>query len=510
MDKNILSIDIGTSSVKISIVTIHNNSYEIKSQSKCYYDTQRIRANNLPPNYSQQNVQIIFEAIDNALKSIKFDGQIDSITVCGQMHSCVLWNHRLFDEPFDPQNLRFDMISDNYDWTDGRCNEEFLKTLPKPDSFADKVSSGFGCATLFWLKRFKPDYLNQFDRCGTIMDWFVCLLCRLNIVSISIHNAHAWAYLDPIKPGWNLDILKQAEFPVHLLPKPVESNVIVGQTQFQWHSIIKPGIPVYVAIGDLQAMMFLAFKDNPDAIVLNMSTAAQICRLLVDKDRTLKIPRKSQLSIQSYDYYPFKNNEYLLVAPSLNGGNVLQSFMGFIQSTVKCLTNNDLTRAEIWEKLFHQFPTEFSNNDQSDEENFISIKPTLFGERHDLNSVFTVNISGGKQPSLFNIINCLCFELIQNVFNMMPNVSETIQNNFKQKIQTKLICTGSVIANNPILQRSLLLVIRRILYENNENKNNNDMLLLSNLLQSSLIDIEYVDKCDADVGCALFIVSESK
>ena len=244
--------------------------------------------------------------------------------------------------------------------------------------------------------------------------------------------------------------------------------------------------------------------------VLNMSTAAQICRLLVDKDLSLKIPRKSQLPIQSYDYYPFKNNEYLLVAPSLNGGNVLQSFMGFIQSTVKCLTNNDLTRTEIWEKLFHQFPTEFSNNDQSDEENFISIKPTLFGERHDLNSVFTVNISGGKQPSLFNIINCLCFELIQNVFNMMPNVSETIQNNFKQKIQTKLICTGSVIANNPILQRSLLLVIRRILYENNENKNNNDMLLLSNLLQSSLIDIEYVDKCDADVGCALFIVSESK
>lgn len=206
MDKNILSIDIGTSSVKISIVIIHKNSYEIKSQSKCYYDTQRIRANNLPPNYSQQNVKIIFEAIDNALKSIKFDGQIDSITVCGQMHSCVLWNHRLFDEPFDPQNLRFDMISDNYDWTDGRCNEEFLKTLPKPDSFADKVSSGFGCATLFWLKRFKPDYLNQFDRCGTIMDWFVCLLCRLNIVSISIHNAHAWAYLDPIKPGWNLDM----------------------------------------------------------------------------------------------------------------------------------------------------------------------------------------------------------------------------------------------------------------------------------------------------------------
>lgn len=60
--------------------------------------------------------------------------------------------------------------------------------------------------------------------------------------------------------------MKQAEFPIHLLPKPFESNVIVGQTQFQWHSIIEPGIPVYIAIGDLQAMMHLALKDNPNAI----------------------------------------------------------------------------------------------------------------------------------------------------------------------------------------------------------------------------------------------------
>ncbi|OTF70485.1 sedoheptulokinase-like protein, partial [Euroglyphus maynei] len=170
MEKNILSVDIGTSSVKISIVSICNgDSYEIKSQSKCYYDIERIRAKNLPTNYSQQNVQQIFQTIDNALKS--FNGQnIDSITVCGQMHSCVLWNHHLFADPFDPENLRFNMISDNYDWTDGRCDAEFLKTLPTPDSFADKVSSGFGCATLFWLKRFQPDYLQQFDRCGTIMD----------------------------------------------------------------------------------------------------------------------------------------------------------------------------------------------------------------------------------------------------------------------------------------------------------------------------------------------------
>ncbi|OTF69595.1 hypothetical protein BLA29_007425 [Euroglyphus maynei] len=328
------------------------------------------------------------------------------------------------------------------------------------------------------------------------MDWFVCLLCRLDLVPISIHNAHAWAYFDPFIPSWNFDILKQAEFPVHLLPKPIQPNIIVGQTKFQWHSIIKPGIPVYVAIGDLQAMMYLALKDNPDAIVLNMGTSAQICQLTnIDQ-----IPRKSQLTIQSYDYYPFRNNnnnnEYLLVAPSLNGGNVLQSFIGFIQSTIKCLTNIDLTPAEIWEKLFHQIPA--MTDSKSDQ--FISIKPTLFGERHDLDSVFTVNISGGKhQPSIFQIINCLCVELIQNVFNMMPNALEMIRENFRKKLPTKILCTGSVISNNPIMQRSLSIVMKRIL----SNANGDDQ---NNVETSPLIDIEYVDKCDADVGCALFVV----
>lgn len=55
-------------------------------------------------------------------------------------------------------------------------------------------------------------------------------------------------------------------FPTDLLPTPVSnSNLIVGYTQFQWYSI-KPNIPVVVAFGDLQSMMHLALKDNPNSI----------------------------------------------------------------------------------------------------------------------------------------------------------------------------------------------------------------------------------------------------
>jgi hypothetical protein len=38
-----------------------------------------------------------------------------------------------------------------------------------------RLSSGYGCATLFWLAKNKPEILTQYDRCGTIMDFIVSL-----------------------------------------------------------------------------------------------------------------------------------------------------------------------------------------------------------------------------------------------------------------------------------------------------------------------------------------------
>jgi sedoheptulokinase len=50
---------------------------------------------------------------------------------------------------------------------DSRCTKEFLETLPKPDSHLN-VHSGYGCATIFWFQRNKPEKLEQYDRAATI------------------------------------------------------------------------------------------------------------------------------------------------------------------------------------------------------------------------------------------------------------------------------------------------------------------------------------------------------
>lgn len=42
--------------------------------------------------------------------------------------------------------------SDLITWQDGRCSNDFLSSLPKPDSHIS-VATGFGCATIFWFTK---------------------------------------------------------------------------------------------------------------------------------------------------------------------------------------------------------------------------------------------------------------------------------------------------------------------------------------------------------------------
>ena len=67
-NQTVLGIDIGTSSVKCSMVQIESQeSFQILSSGKCSYDLVRInRSKN--PSYSQQSVEEIFESIKQAIR----------------------------------------------------------------------------------------------------------------------------------------------------------------------------------------------------------------------------------------------------------------------------------------------------------------------------------------------------------------------------------------------------------------------------------------------------------
>src|SRR5882724_3718275 len=88
---------------------------------------------------------------------------------------------------------------------------------------------------------------------------------------------------------------------------------------------------------------------------------------------------KSESNNKAIDYFPYFEGRYLSVAASLNGGNVLHSFIQSIKNIVKNITDITLSDDQIWDKLFKSYQS--YNNENTNNE--IIVKPTVFGERYD-------------------------------------------------------------------------------------------------------------------------------
>lgn len=78
------------------------------------------------------------------------------------MHGVLFWKYENGSLAWDivekDKSIRYDVVSDRvsalYTWQDNRCDTSFLSTLPKPQSHL-KVSTGYGTATIFWIKKNK-------------------------------------------------------------------------------------------------------------------------------------------------------------------------------------------------------------------------------------------------------------------------------------------------------------------------------------------------------------------
>ncbi len=96
-----------------------------------------------------------------------------------------------------------------------------------------------------------PDYLSQFDRAGTVMDFVVSMMSDSSAVSMSPQNAASWGYFDPVSGEWNKAVLAAQDFPLGLLPAVTAVGTRVGALHHTWHDI-QEKTPIVVALGDLQ------------------------------------------------------------------------------------------------------------------------------------------------------------------------------------------------------------------------------------------------------------------
>ncbi|KAM3965706.1 sedoheptulokinase [Aphomia sociella] len=429
--KYILGMDIGTTSVKVCVYDPDTKELVAK-QSK---DT----AANIPSDQgiegNKQDVPKIVSAVHYCVSRLPRDvlRHVTKIGVCGQMHSVVLWKDGSWEKvEKDGTVIRFEAIRENmsalYTWQDSRCKPEFLESLPKPESHL-KCYSGYGCATLLWMLKHKPEKLKNFKYSATVQDFVVAMLCGLDTPIMSDQNAASWGYFNTEKNEWNIDILQSIDFPVNLLPKIMKSGDFAGKLNSSWNGIPE-GIPVSVAMGDLQCSILATLENEHDA-VLNISTSAQLA-IVVDKI--------SDLSCSTVEHLPYFKSNYLVVAASLNGGNVLATFVKMLQQWMLEF-GFPIPQSKVWEKLIAlglEAP-----------ESGMTINPLLLGERNTPTAKASVENIDLSNIQLGQVFRSLCNGIVANLHFMMPK-DILMKANIK-----RIVGNGSGLSRNAILQKAV-------------------------------------------------------
>ncbi|XP_057677710.1 sedoheptulokinase [Corythoichthys intestinalis] len=421
----VLGVDLGTTSIKAVLLECQSRSI-VASQTlptaSDIADCNGIKA-------KEQDTGRILDTLNRCIGLLPRDKlqHVCKIGVSGQMHGVLFWNS---ESGCDWSRGNFSHL---ITWQDGRCDEKFLSSLPKPDSHLS-VATGFGCATVFWYMKHRPAFLKDFTVAGTIQDYVVSLLCGLDRCLMTPQNAASWGFFNTCSNQWNADILNGAGFPLHLLPQCVPSGELAGHTLTDWHGI-PAGTPVGAALGDFQCAVYSCLSAQADA-VLNISTSAQLSFAMPADFK----PPDSPQPDSSVAFFPYFGHSYLAVAASLNGGNVLATFVEMLTGWMKEL-GMDLSDQSLYEKMISCALNQESSN--------LTVTPTILGERHEPFTLGQVTNISTCNISLGHVTRALCRGILENLASMMP--PERLQ---KAGVR-RIVGSGSALARNEVLRQEV-------------------------------------------------------
>ncbi|XP_056909490.1 sedoheptulokinase isoform X1 [Takifugu flavidus] len=443
MPAYILGIDLGTTSIKVALLEKTSRTVaasHILPTTSEILDDSNIKA-------KEQHTGRIIDTLNRCMNllprnTLKY---VSSIGLSGQMHGLLFWKSQSGCSWSSGDFFTAQDTSQLITWQDGRCSSHFLSSLPKPNSHLS-IATGFGCATIFWYMKFRPQFLEDFAVAGTIQDYVVSMLCGLDGCVMTPQNAASWGFFNTSSNQWNIDILKGAGFPLHLLPKCVSSGGVAGHTCSEWHGI-PAGTPVGAALGDFQCSVYSCMSARTDAglnswfvplalTVLNISTSSQLTYAMPADFR----PPDSPQPTSPISYFPYFEDTYLAVAASLNGGNVLATFVEMLAAWMRDL-GADPSESCLYQKLIHCALNQATSD--------LQVSPTILGERHNPLCLGQVTNISPSNLSLGNVTRALCRGILKNIFTMMS------ADHLQHAGVTKIVGSGSAIARNEILRQEV-------------------------------------------------------
>ncbi|XP_028390420.1 sedoheptulokinase [Phyllostomus discolor] len=437
-----LGIDLGTTSVKAAVLeAAPDDPSGFVVLASCVRAARAEAAAQSAAAGSQareQDVSRIIQALNECLAALPRQQlrKVCGIGVSGQMHGVLFWKTGQgceWTEGGTAPVFKPRAVSHLVTWQDGRCSSGFLASLPQPESHLS-VATGFGCATIFWLLKNSPGFLESYDAAGTIHDYVVAMLCGLPKPVMSDQNAASWGYFNTQSQSWNLEILRASGFPVHLLPDVGEPASVAGRTSHAWFEIPK-GTQVGVALGDLQASVYSCMAQRTDA-VLNISTSVQLAASMPSGFQPAQAPDPAA----PVAYFPYFGRTYLAVAASLNGGNVLATFVHMLVQWMADL-GLEVEESTVYARMIQAAAQQRDTR--------LTITPTVLGERHLPDQLASVTRISSSDLSLGHVTRALCRGIIQNLHSMLPFQQ------LKEWGVERVVSSGSALSRNEVLREEV-------------------------------------------------------
>ena len=311
-----VGVDIGTTTISTVVFDIgHKKPIEIHSVPHHSYICTDI--------YSEQNVFTILDQTEALLDQLtKRYPRIVSIGITGQMHGIVYINGN--GEP----------ISNLINWQDKRADQELENGKTGCQLIesvtGQRISTGYGIATHFCNLRSHTVPNGAVGFCS-IMDLFAMRICGLKKALTHTSVAASFGLFDVKEKCFMHEKLSLLGIEEGFLPEVTEQSRIIGSYK---------GIPVYVAIGDNQASVLGAVRDNASDILVNIGTGSQV-----------SVVSDYFICSEETEVRPFIEGKYLVCGSALCGGFAYSMLEAFFRSFAESCGVDGISIYEILNTL---------------------------------------------------------------------------------------------------------------------------------------------------------------
>ncbi len=263
---HLLSIDLGTSAVKVLVTT---EAGDIVGQGSAAYPTRHPQ-----PGWAEQDVndwwQATVSATHQAVADISGRATIAAIGLSGQMHGTVLLDKN--KQPLAPAIIWADQRSRTQveEITSLVGAERLVKVAGTP------VATGFQAATVRWVQQERPDLWGRVDTILLPKDY---LRWRLTgSLATDPSDASGTTWLDVQQRRWSTTLLEALAIDESRLPPLQPASAMAGHLMPQAAEAlgVTPETPVITGAADTACSLLGAGVVTADRLLLTISTGGQL------------------------------------------------------------------------------------------------------------------------------------------------------------------------------------------------------------------------------------------